>query len=122
LGISQSHDVREAVWKSDVSGTIEQASETFNYDAVYVDVSRDWLNKRRFIVLVRKQYPIVPFVLVGDRETFLSSCDAQDQARFGHYFFLETSLPLSRLPETIAETLSLIDYDISKRYGERTPL
>ncbi len=94
--------------------------EGFDYTAVYVDVNvgTDWQQKKTFISLVRKRYPIVPFVLVGSQETFLNSLGKEDRSRFEQYFFFDTETPIARIPSAIAETLAQVQWDITMRYGE----
>jgi hypothetical protein len=117
--VSRSHEVREAVWKDDIQLEIGYAEHRFDYTAVYIDVGSDWPNKKKFITLVRRKYPIVPFVLLGAREAFLGSLEEQDKRRFEHYFFFDTGMPISMVPSMVAETLAQIGWDITKRYGEK---
>jgi hypothetical protein len=118
VAISRSKEVGEAVWKNDVRFETDALAAGFDYSAVYVDVMADWEQKKQFIVQVRQKYPIVPFVLFGSRDAFLSSLSEPDRKRFEHYFFFDIGEPMSAIPRMVAETLGQIDWDITKRYGE----
>lgn len=118
--ISRSPEVREVVWKDDAQLEAANAEHRFDYAAVYVDVGIDWPNKRAFIELVRRKYPIVPFVLFGARDAFLASIVDRDKRRFEHYFFFDTAMPIIMVSSMVTATLAQIQWDITKRYGERT--
>jgi len=117
--ISQNPDVREAKWRNDIKLEIDSTKERFDYTAVYIDVRTRWENIREFIVLVRRRYPIVPFVLIGKRESFLATLALEDRQRFQHYFFFDLNMPVAMVPNAVAETLAQVQWDITKRYGEK---
>lgn len=117
--ISQNPEVREVKWRNDINLEIEDAKERFDYTAVYIDVRANWQKMREFIALVRRRYPIVPFVLVGIRDSFLASLNREDQQRFRHYFFFDLNLPVAMVSGAVAETLSQVQWDITKRYGAK---
>jgi hypothetical protein len=117
--ISQNEDVRDAKWRNDIDLEIKNAKERFDYTAVYIDVRENWQKMREFIVLVRQRYPVVPFVLVGTRDSFLASLVMEERQRFQYYFFFDLSLPIALVSNAVAETLAQIQWDISKRYGEK---
>jgi hypothetical protein len=119
VAIARSTEVREAVWKVNIEEEYRLAEEGFDYTAVYIDVGTDWSQKKKFIVLIRQKYPVVPFVLVGLRKEFLGSLGITDRHRFEQYFFFDTNTPVWRIPNEIVETLAQVGWDITAHYGEQ---
>jgi hypothetical protein len=117
--ISQSEAARGAAWVDDVEVAIADAYERFDFDAVYIDVGSGWPKKRDFILLVREHYPVVPFVLVGSRLSFLRGLEQPEKERFSNYFFLDVSTPLSGISRAVDDTLAQVEWDIRARYGEQ---
>jgi hypothetical protein len=111
---------RSATCISDIELALSDVNSRFDYDAVYIDVENNWERKKEFIMSVRQRYPIVPFVLVGSRSSFLGNLDKEDRKRFNNYFFFDVSTPVSQTPALIADTLRMVEWDIRSRYGEIT--
>jgi hypothetical protein len=129
-GIKLNPLARDAVWVTDLEQALAEARTRFEYDAVYLDVrsnlnlqkSSPWSRKKEFISLIRKKYPIIPFVLVGVPELFLQRLEEQDRQRFEHYFFFDMRRPMTVASTLISDTLAQVEWDIRLGYGEQTSL
>lgn len=118
MAISRSTAAQSARWSDSLDLATGDAEQQFSFDAVYLEVGIDWDSEYKFIAIVRKRYPIVPFVLVGSRSHFLNSLSGPLRERFSNYFFLDTSTPLAEVEESVADTLAQVEWDIRARYGE----
>ena len=118
-GIQVSDLARDTAWVNDIQRAMTDAEKRFEYDAVYIDVRTDWKQKKDFIIKIRHQYPIVPFVLIGSRLGFLQSLDEKDRQKYSGYFFFDVSTPIDQVPTTITDTLAAVEWDIRTRFGER---
>lgn len=119
-GIQIATLARSATYNNDIAFALSDVNVRFDYDAVYIDVNNNWASKRDFILSVRQRYPIVPFVLVGSRLSFLRNLDDEDRKRFNNYFFLDTNTSIAQAPSLIEDTLRMVEWDIRSRYGEVT--
>lgn len=117
-GIQMSDSANEAEWINDIDLVIADSNAGFKYHAVYIDIREDWTRKKNFIRMIRSQYPIVPFVLVGSREEFLLSLGEEEKEVYRHYFFYEIETPLSAVLSLIFDTLKQVEWDISTHFGE----
>lgn len=119
--VLRSGAARGATWEADLARVTLTAKDTFNYDALFLDagVGDNWREVRELILLVRKRYPIVPIVLVGQRTTLLTSMNEADSRRFKGYFFIDTETPIHGVMEAVRTRLHQVEWDIKSRYGER---
>jgi hypothetical protein len=78
------------------------------------------MQKKNFILMIRHRYPIVPFVLIGSRSSFLKNLDEEERQTYSHYFFFDVNTPIARVPNTVADTLAGVEWDIRTRFGERS--
>lgn len=118
-GIQMSGLARDAGWAGDIQQAIDVVEKRFEYDAVYIDVRTDWKQKKEFIQKIRRQYPIVPFVLIGSRSGFLQTLEEDERKKYSHYFFFDVNTPIDRVPTTIKDTLGGVMWDIRTRFGGR---
>lgn len=119
-GIEANTLARSATCINDVEIALYDVKTRFDHDAVYVDVEINWERKKEFILFVRQTYPIVPFVLVGSRLSFLSRLKKEVRRRFNGYFFFDVSTPISETPALLLDTLGMVEWDIRSRYGDIT--
>lgn len=117
-GIQTATLARGVTWSNNIELAISDAKMRFDYDAVYIDVQNNWERKKDFLLIVRHRYPIVPFVLVGSRHSFLFALEKKERQRFSAYFFFDTATPISQAPVFISDTLRQVEWDIRVRYGE----
>jgi Caspase domain len=109
---------RSATYINDIELIFSGLNTRFDYDAVFIDVESNWKRKEEFILSIRERYPIVPFVLVGQRMSFLDSLNKKDRERFSGYFFFDINTPISQTPALISDELRMVEWDIRSRYGE----
>lgn len=109
----------EAETFQDLSEALAKARAGFDFDVVYIDVENKYQRVKQFIDLVRRTYPVVPFVLIGRRGPFLDRLSQEDRRRFSEYFFFDTEGPVFYAADAIAETLAQAEWDIKERYGEK---
>jgi hypothetical protein len=114
--IRHDYTARGVTWLPSVEKAIHEANSEFKYDTVFIDVRENWRQKRWLILKIRDCYPLVPFVLVGSYEAFLSQLKDQDRAYFGAYYFLDIQ-SLLRL-EYIPLITQCAQYLMSRR-GEK---
>jgi len=118
-GIQTINLARDTVWVSDTNIAMIDAQRKFEYDAVYIDVGNDWRQKKEFILTIRNRYPIVPFVLMGSRSSFLEALDEKERQIYQQYFFFDFNVPIARALATITDTLGQVEWDIRTRFGEK---
>ena len=119
-GIKISRIARDAIYNRDVKQAIIDAQKKIEYDAVYIDVGKDWDSKKEFIRVIRSRYPVVPFVLMGARSAFIDSLNENDREIYSGYYFLDVNTPLIGVRANIEDTLRQVEWDIRTRYGETT--
>jgi hypothetical protein len=117
--IKQNPIALNATWTDAVEKAIYAAQSGFKYDTVFVDVRENWEQKKWFIFMIRDRYPLIPFVLVGFREVFLSQLEEQDRQYFGHFYFFGIETPLYHLSILIAELLAGSAVYLLSHRGER---
>lgn len=118
-GIQMSALARDATWIDDLRLVMEDIVKKFEYDAVYVDVRKEWKQKKEVVLTIRRRYPIVPFVLIGSRSSFLDSLDENETGIYSQYFFFDVNTPLVSVPAVVADTLGQVEWDIRTRFGEK---